>query len=70
MTINYVAIRKDGRTSTGQQETCFDCAAELRKMLHDAMYSSPSNPIKKVFMSDGNTLMEYLPSEIDDTANW
>lgn len=70
MTINYVAIRKDGRTITGQTGTFYEAAAELRKMLNDAFYNSPSHPIKKVFLSDGDGLMEYVPSEIEDTANW
>jgi hypothetical protein len=69
-TINYVAIRKDGRTITGQKDSLYDAATELRKMLNDSFYSSQSNPIKKVFLSDGESLMEYLPSEIEDTANW
>lgn len=68
--INYVLIRKDGRTITGQHPTFFETASRVREMFGDDFYDTPENPIKKVFMSDGVCLVEYLPSEVKDLANW
>ncbi|MBI5315857.1 MAG: hypothetical protein HZB34_07790 [Nitrospirae bacterium] len=70
MSINYVAIRLSGQTITGQTETFYDAALELRKMLRDPFYNRPDSPIKTIFLSDETTLSEYLPSEIENPANW
>lgn len=70
MTITYVAIRLSGQTITGQAETFYGAAAELRKMLRDPFYNRPDSPIKKIFLSDEEHLSEYLPSEIENPANW
>lgn len=69
-TINYVAIRLSGQTITGQAETFYGAAAELRKMLRDPFYNRPLDPLKKIFLSDETYLAEYLLSEIEDPANW
>ena len=69
MAINYILIKQNGCTITGQKETVFDAAAEVRKTLADPFYNQNA-PIKKIFLCDGQAIMEYLPSEIEDRANW
>ena len=69
-TYNYVVIRRDGRTITGQGEGQAAVALKIQSFFHDTFYHTVENPIRKIFMSSGSHLMEYTESEIFDANNW
>lgn len=69
MTTTYIMIKQNGCTITGQKDTSFAAAAEVRRTLADPFYNQEA-PIKKIFLCDGHEIVEYQKSEINNLSNW
>jgi hypothetical protein len=66
--VNVIAATRDGRAITTRRKSFAEAAKEVLRWLEDEFYSTCSNPIERVFMSNGECLMEYTPRELEELA--
>ena len=64
MTYNYVVIKSNGLTVSGQAGSSLDATITIGRMAMNSFYNSTANPFRKAFVAcDRDGLMEYTISE-------